>query len=114
MATTLETLKARLDPANRQSAAGGEHLEHLDRIECADSFSMSVQASAFHYCSPRDSVGPWASVEIGFPSERVEEFAPYIDGESDDDMTKTVCGYVPIGVVADVIDAHGGFAGIQT
>lgn len=86
-----------------------EHLHHVPPVECADGFKMSVQASAFHYCSPRDSNGPWCAVEVGFPSERVEQFMPFIDG-GDSDPTDTVYGYVPLSTVAEVIAAHGGFA----
>lgn len=90
---------------------GGQdyHLRHTPKIVCADGFTMSVQASAFHYCTPRDSFGPWNSVEIGFPSERVEAFMPYIDGEASD-PTDTVYGYVPIELVAQAIVDHGGVA----
>lgn len=86
------------------------HLKHVPHIRCADGFLMSVQASWAHYCSPRDSEGPWDAVEVGFPSERVEAFMPYIDGGPDEDPTKTVYGYVPLSIVAQTIVDHGGFA----
>jgi hypothetical protein len=36
-------------------------------ITCTDGFSMSVQASKFHYCSPRmDHAEAYTSVEVGF------------------------------------------------
>ena len=63
---------------------------------------MSVQASQFHYCSPRDSVGPWTDVEIGFPSERVEKFMKW--AEKADTPTETVYGWVPLEVVAEVVE----------
>ena len=85
------------------------HLRHVPQINCADGFEMSVQASAFHYCTPRDSYGPWNSVEVGFPSERVEAFMLYIDGGDETDATDTVYGYVPIEIVAKAIVDHGGF-----
>jgi hypothetical protein len=40
----------------------------VPKIECVDGFSISVQASSTHYCSPRDNEGPWDTVECGFPS----------------------------------------------
>ena len=115
----LAELHRRLDPAPRRSADavalaerwGTEpHLTHLPKIVCADGFTMSVQASGGHYCSPRDSEGPWSTVEVGYPSERVEAFMPHIDGGQDDDPTATVYGYVPIRLVAQAILDHGGFA----
>ena len=39
------------------------------RIECADGFSMSVQASRFNYCEPRvDDAKAYTEVEVGFPT----------------------------------------------
>lgn len=115
MGTTLETLHGLLDASKRSNEKANEivgrvaHLTHVPQIKCADGFEMSVQASEFHYCAPRDSIGPWRSVEVGFPTEKVEAFMPYIDGEQSI-PTETVYGYVPIELVAEAIDAHGGFA----
>jgi hypothetical protein len=80
----------------------------IPRVECADGFSMSVQASNGHYCTPRDSIGPWNTVEVGYPTQAVESFLPYIDGSADA-PTDTVYGYVPIELVAQAIIDHGGF-----
>lgn len=68
---------------------------------------MSVQTGESNYCSPRSNDGPWTSAEVGFPSARVEAFMPYADS-SDDDPTETVYGYVPIRIIEQVIEAHGG------
>lgn len=111
---TLARLRALLDPKTRPAdpkveAISHGHLEHAETVTCADGFTMSVQASRFHYCSPRDSHGPWHAVEVGFPSAKVEAFMPFIDGQ-DEDPTGTVYGYVPIEVVAQVVIDHGGFA----
>jgi len=119
----MSELQSRLDASKRINAetdkvtarfhgeamALNRHLNHVPKIVCADGFKMSVQASAFHYCSPRDSAGPWSMVEVGYPSEKVEGFMPYIDGE-DSNPTDTVYGYVPLRVVAQAIVDHGGFA----
>lgn len=75
-------------------------------IKCADGLELSVQASVSHYCSPRNGVGPWTAVEIGFPSERVEELMAYADNP--DEPTNTVYGWVPVEVVEAVIEKHGG------
>ena len=107
---TLNELRSRLDPEKRVEVGTDRdtYLRHLPRVECRDGFNMSVQASTTHYCTPRDSAGPWTEVEVGFPSERAEPLMPYV--EDPNDPTGTVYGYVPIEVVAEVIDAHGGFA----
>lgn len=93
-----------------EAGAPDAYLKHVPRVECADGFNMSVQASSLHYCSPRDSAGPWDKVEVGFPTAKVDAFMPYIDGGPDDDPLATVYGYVPLELVADAIIAHGGFA----
>lgn len=115
-AATTDVLQAILAPQNRQHT--DPHLRsigYLQRampIKCADGLEFSMQASCNHYCTPRDSLGPWAAVEIGFPSRRVEEFMEYIDG-TDSDPTDTVYGYVPLATVAAAVDAAGGLAVLQ-
>lgn len=102
-----------LDPANLrkeflvfQSDEPKDRLRQVYPIECADGLKLSVQASCTHYCTPRDSVGPWVAVEIGYPSERVEELMAYADNP--DAPTDTVYGWVPVEVVEAVIEKHGG------
>lgn len=87
------------------------YLEIAPLVQCADGFTMSVQASKHHYCTPRDSAGPWTKVEVGFPTTKVESFMPYIDG-ADSDPTDTVYGYVPIRLVVQAIADHGGFKAV--
>lgn len=75
-------------------------------IVCSDGFTMSINANKYCYCSPRDDIGPYLSVEIGFPSE-VESFL--LDYAQDRDIpTKTVYPWVPVKVVTLVIAKHGG------
>jgi len=78
-----------------------------DRIECADGFSMSVQASSYSYCVPRDdNADNYTEVEVGFPSDYESLLAPY--AESKEEYLKTVYGYVPIQLIVDVCAKHGG------
>ena len=78
-----------------------------ERVVCKSGFSMSVQAHAGGYCSPREnSAERYAAVEVGFPSDRepmLMEFA-----EEPDHPTETVYGYVPVQIVTNVIVKHGG------
>lgn len=76
------------------------------RIFCVDGFNMSVQGSKGHYCSPRATENYYHSMEIGFPSEEEELIMTY--AETPNDPTQTVYGYVPCGVIQDVINKHGG------
>ena len=88
-------------------------------VVCKDGFTMSVQASAYHYCSPRihDAEG-YLEVEIGYPRQReplideyVEGFGLWIDKDDDFDFTNAVYPYVPAEVVLEVIMKHGGMIG---
>ena len=66
------------------------------RIECADGFSLSVQAGQYMYCSPRqDGMESYRKVEVGFPSERPPEtWAEYFSGEWRDHNIKSYLKYL--------------------
>lgn len=83
-----------------------EFKEHAPRVECVDGFSMSVQASQYHYCTPRQDTGPYLEMEIGFPSSEEPLIMPY--AEDNERPTKTVYGYVPTELIDEVITKHGG------
>lgn len=57
---------------------------------------LSIQASEYHYCLPRENVKEYTHVEIGFPS--FEFSAAFINKYADDptEPCDTVYGYVPI------------------
>ena len=84
-----------------------------------DGFTMSVQASNYHYCTPRinDAEG-YLEVEIGYPRQReplldkyVEGFGLWVYKDDDFDFTNAVYPYVPAEVVIEVIMKHGGMTG---
>ena len=80
------------------------------RCVCADGFSMSVQANDGAYCEPRMSgASRYLSVEVGYPSDKEPLLMLWIDGD-DSDPTGNVYGYVPVTVVRQVIEKHGGLA----
>ncbi len=90
---------------------------HNPRIVCADGFSISVQAAASSYCTPRcDSPDtPYTHVECGFPSStpmtpELKYYAEALYGrdESECDFTETVYGYVPVEIVKAELQEHGG------
>ena len=83
-----------------------ENIRKNKKVSCADGFSMSVQASTFCYCTPRNNDGPYSQVEVGYPSAREEMLMDW--AEDPDDPTGTVYGYVPVSVVTNVIAKHGG------
>jgi len=77
------------------------------RVECADGFSMSVQASKYNYCEPRiDNAKVYTQVEVGFPSDYEPLLVPWV--EDPEAYTNTVYGFVPVQVIVDVCAKHGG------
>ena len=76
------------------------------RVRCADGFNMSVQAGPHSYSSPKDDMGPYVAVEVGFPSE--EEGLLMLYAENPDTPTRTVYAYTPSSVVLNVLAKHGG------
>ena len=76
-------------------------------VECADGFTMSVQASSGNYCEPRENnADRYESVEIGYPSAKEPLLMPYAEEPSR--PTDTVYGWVPADIVRHIIDKHGG------
>lgn len=73
---------------------------------CKDGFKVSIQASAYAYCSPRDNCGPYIKFELGFPNRPDDLIMSY--AEDEDDPTGTVYPYVPVEVVYSLIESHGG------
>lgn len=79
-------------------------------IKCMDGTTLSVQAGSLLYSTPRTDEGPYAEVEVGFPSVRPpDSWAPYFDGDWEkDDPTESVYGYIPVELVRQFIESHGG------
>jgi len=42
-------------------------------LVCKDGTKLSVQASEFHYCDPKNSTGPWTAFETGTPMRDDDE-----------------------------------------
>ena len=88
-----------------------------DYVVCADGFTISVQASEKHYCSPRANGAEviYGRVEIGYPSEHEPEFDEYVEKleHATIDWTGSVYGWVPSDIVALVIAKHGGMVSGQ-
>lgn len=81
----------------------------VPRFECADGFVVSIQASAGHYCIPRQNrFWPYHCFELGYPTAKDDALWTYIDGNAEDDQTQSVFGYVPANVVVELINRHGG------
>ena len=98
------------NPVSTRTYGDGKYeiQENRPRLYCNDGYSISVQASAFHYCSPRlNGAQDYKSVELGFPNMEDELINEYAEGL---DYTDTVYGYVPIEIIEKLIEKHGGIA----
>ncbi|UWQ16131.1 hypothetical protein [Jannaschia sp. M317] len=104
---TIQILTAHLDPALRRIPGPREILDRAPTLRCADGFQLSVQAGRHNYCTPRDNTGPWSDVEVGAPSSQVADLEPFADAPG---PWAAVYAYVPLHVVAAIIDQHGGVA----
>lgn len=73
------------------------------KVVCTDGFRMSVQASVYMMCEPKtDNAMSYKSVEIGYPSKHEPLLDDFIDSDG-------IAGYVPIELVDEIIQKHGGF-----
>jgi len=80
---------------------------------CEDGFTLSIQASEVHYCTPRITMANgnvYTEVEVGFPSDEEPDLMEY--AEEPDKPTETVYGYVPIDILDSVLLKHGGIKGV--
>lgn len=87
-------------------------IELRPKVTCKDGFEISIQASENHYCSPRKTFKPreglvYDEVELGFPNMKDDLIAEYAD---DADYTKSVYPFVPVEIVLELIEKHGGMA----
>lgn len=93
----------------------GKYRNVRPRVVCADGWHASIQASNFHYCSPReDDAEAYSHWEIGFPKTLDPELASYAEDPAntlDDSTDYGVFPHTPVGVVVTLINKHGGFAG---
>lgn len=81
--------------------------KQYEHIVCADGASVSIQAGAGIYSTPRDNRGPYTHIEAGFPSVvPPASWLPY--AEDVGNLCETVYGYMPYDCVDEFINIHGG------
>lgn len=85
--------------ANREPR--GPSLMLAPEFECKSGLTMSIQAGGFHYCEPRNDIGPWKTVEVGFPSRELRTIRKYYEGGG-------VYARVPIDALERIIKRNGG------
>lgn len=79
------------------------HRHGARRIYLASGYNVSLVASEYTYCYPRDNYGPWTHLEVGFPSDDDSLIASYMSGD--------IGSYVPIEIIIQLIIKHGGLTG---
>lgn len=103
--TTLEQLQIHLDRRLIEYSPGYFYKKVAPVVKCKDGTTLSVQASQYHYSTPREDCGPYTEVEVWKATAPVTEF-----DYSDDDPS----AYVPIEQVVQFIDNHGGMKDAST
>ena len=67
--------------------------------------SLSVQASATAYCTPRNNDGPYTAVEVGFPRgiKIPESWKPYADTMDGSWRKADIFAWIPVELVRELI-----------
>ncbi len=78
-------------------------------IVCEDGTTLSVQASQFHCCIPKEDARPtisYSHVEVGYPSSTPpDSWAEHIQNETE---SPDIYAYMPVQMVRDYVKEHGG------
>lgn len=79
------------------------------QIYCSDGFNFSaICGKRWFHADPEEG-----TVEIGFISEPQKELEPFAEGGYND-PTRCVYPYVPVELMLEIIDIHGGVNWIET
>ena len=98
---TLDKLQNHLGNLPQEVVRGIWFKDTAPIVKCKDGSTLSIQASQYHYSTPREDFGPYTAVEVWRATAPVTEF----DYSNDDPSA-----YVPIEQVVQFIDNHGGIA----
>lgn len=81
---------------------------YIPRIYCNDGFDISIQVHHGAYCASENGAREfgldWQMVEWGYPSEPLTDEKYNLE----DEYGTSVGGYVPIEVMEELIEQHGG------
>lgn len=81
------------------------------RVICNDGFSFSAQAHCNYPCEPREELAYWEIMDFYFPSEEEPLLNKYLSAFNG--PLKDTYRCVPMQVIADVINKHGGMKNIE-
>ena len=78
----------------------GERL--VKNIICVDGFTMSAQASSYHYCFPKeDGLKVYETYEVGHPNKKERLLSKYR-------VDPGIYAFVPAEIINKIVDKHGG------
>lgn len=87
------------------------NLHMFPPVICNDGFEVSTQANINYSCEPREELAYWESMELCFPNQEEPLLNDYLSGWKR--PFKDLYGCVPMQVIADVINKHGGLKNIE-
>ena len=104
-----------LDKAIKEE--GSRYFTFRSRLALNNGVTLSIQGNDGAYCSPRINTGGYGSgiydsMEIGFPSSKIDLIMEYAEDKGD--PTGTVYPYTPMSVIEDVVSWGGGIKGLET
>ena len=98
-----EHIKGKLTVIPNMDGSTYKYREPVEWVQCKDGESLSVQAGGMLYSTPREDHAKFTHVEVGYPTATVpDSWLEYGDGNDE------IFGYIPIEMVVDYINDHGG------
>jgi len=99
--------------AEQFGLTAGRRAPTAEPFVCADGNEVSVQASKYHYCSPRGNDAPWSHVEVHFntlydaPPDSWSRYAEtWSDADTDEKLRCRQFAYVPVELVDEYLHQH--------
>lgn len=93
-----KTIRHYIDGRFKKEITDYNELWREQRIKemCFGDLKLSIQASDFHYCTPRKNTDYYTHVEVGFPNFNFSDEFIGLYAEDKEKPQDTVYGYVPI------------------
>ena len=99
------------DGWSKKRRVRAKHGQLRSRIRCNDGFSMSVQASRAHQCTPRSNSGPYSAVEVSQPNELESYLLPYAEDQTRKGFDiPQLYAQVPATIIRATVSKHLGLA----
>ena len=84
----------------------------LPIVYCKDGFNISIQCKYGNYCASENGIRTfgldWEKVEWGYPSSEIDPNKYNAECSDTTSTTESVGGYVPIDLLDELLNEHGG------